>query len=106
MLIRDLTEATQIWSKSGGKNVRKYRCTSGARKGRIMASPASCNKPLNAKKSAAFKKTRTKKAPQISFRSGLTKRSSPASIRTKSLNKSSQKTKPRTSNKTRARRIK
>ena len=29
-----------IWSRSGGKQVRKYRCTSGIRKGRIVARAA------------------------------------------------------------------
>lgn len=107
MLIRTIIpEATQIWSKSGSKNVRKYRCTSGIRKGRIMASPASCNKPMNAKKSASFKKTRSKKGVHQNYRASLSKRSNPAAIRVKSLNKSSQKTRPRTSSSKRARRIK
>ena len=31
--------ATPIFGKSGNKVVRKYRCTSGSRKGRIVAKP-------------------------------------------------------------------
>ena len=104
MLLRSIFEATQIWAKSGNKNVRKYRCTSGQRKGRVMASPAACSKPVNVHKSAAFKKTRSKKAKQMSFKSGLTKRSNAASLRKKQLNKSS--VRPRTSSSKRARRIK
>ena len=30
------------WAKRGNKVVRKYRCTSGRRKGRIVATPAQC----------------------------------------------------------------
>lgn len=87
MLISELLEATQVWSKSGGKSVRKYRCTSGIRKGRVMSSPSACNKPVNAKKSASFKKTKQKRAPQMKFKSGLAKRSNPASTRNVKLNK-------------------
>lgn len=106
MLIRHLFEATQIWSKSGSKNVRKYRCTSGARKGRVMASPASCSKPLNVGKSSSLKKTRTKRKQSMSFKSGLAKRSNPGEVRTNRLNKSSTATKPRKASTKRARRMK
>lgn len=106
MLVRDIfSEATQIWSKSGSKSVRKYRCTSGVRKGRVMSSPSACNKPLNVHKSAAFKQTRSKKSKQAAYKSSLTKRSNPGAIRTKSLNKNSQRVKPRKSH-NRVRRIK
>ena len=91
MLISELVEATQVWSKSGGKSVRKYRCTSGVRKGRVMSSPAACNKPVNVKKSTNFKKTKHKKLPQIKYKTGLTKRSNPAATRNVRLNK---KTRP------------
>ena len=45
-----------VWSRQGGKQVRKYRCTSGVRKGRTMASPASCNMPLDVSKGQTLKK--------------------------------------------------
>lgn len=88
MLIRELTEATQVWSKSGKSSVRKYRCTSGVRKGRVMASPAACNKPLNVSKSKSFKQTRSTKAPTMKFKSKIAKKSNPASNRNIRLNKS------------------
>jgi hypothetical protein len=109
MFIRELTidEATQVWSKGkGGGSVRKYRCTSGARKGRVMASPASCNKPLNVHKSAGLKKTRQKKKQAMAYRSGITKRSNPGAIRTAKLNKSAAKIRPRKSSSKRSRRMK
>ena len=43
MILRELfTEAagTNAWKKVGNNTVRKYRCTYGPRKGRVMASPA------------------------------------------------------------------
>ena len=42
MKIAELTEGVvQIWGRNKGKLVRKYRCTSGQRKGRIVAKPVS-----------------------------------------------------------------
>jgi len=87
MLVNEITEASQVWSKKGTRSVRKYRCTSGVRKGRVMSSPAACNKPINAHKSAAFKQTKSKKLPQMKFKSRITKRSNPASSRNVSLNR-------------------
>lgn len=63
MFLREMLEATQVYNRTGGKVVRKYRCTSGARKGRTMSSPASCNKPLRIQKS---KTPKTPKMPKAS----------------------------------------
>lgn len=87
MLVREFYEATQVWSKKGTSSVRKYRCTSGARKGRVMASPASCNKPINMHKSKEFKQTKLKKLPTIKHKSRIAKTSNPASKRNIRLNK-------------------
>jgi len=87
MHLRSLFEATQIWSRTGGKQVRKYRCQSGVRKGRVMASPASCNKPLNIHKSATLKNTKKRTQSKITMKSMRTKRTNPASARLGSLNK-------------------
>lgn len=87
MLVNEITEATQVWSKKGTRSVRKYRCTSGVRRGRVMSSPAACNKPLDVHKSKSFKQTKSTKLPQIKFKSRMTKRSNPASRRNVSLNR-------------------
>lgn len=87
MLVCELHEATQVWSKKGTKSVRKYRCTSGQRKGRVMSSPAACNKPLDIHKSKSFKQTKSKKLPQIKYKSRIAKSSNPASARNFRLNK-------------------
>ena len=77
---------TTIFGKSGNKTVRKYRCTSGTRKGRIVAKPATCNAPKNMKASNTLKQTRRKKGTVISTKSSRTKRTNPASQRLKRLN--------------------
>ena len=87
MLLRELIEGvTTIFGKSGNKTVRKYRCTSGTRKGRIVAKPATCNAPKNIKASNTLKKTRRSKGKTISIKSTRTKRTNPASERLKRLN--------------------
>ena len=47
MIISDILveAATTIYGRSKGKVTRKYRCTSGTRKGRIVAKAATCNAP-------------------------------------------------------------
>ena len=45
----DLSEK-QIWGRRGKKLVRKYRCSSGTRQGRIVASMAQCFAAPNIKK--------------------------------------------------------
>lgn len=87
MKVAELFEATPVWSKSGTHSVRKYRCTSGSRKGRVMSSAAACNAPINIHKSKQFKQTKAQKLPAIKIKSRLTKRSNPASVQNFRLNK-------------------
>ena len=52
MLLRDfyiITES-QTWARSGTKVVRKYRCTGGQRKGRVVSNFSQCFAPVNIKK--------------------------------------------------------
>ena len=87
MLIKDImTESIkegviQIWGKNKGKLVRKYRCTSGSRKGRIVAQPSTCNavkkvgSAINIKRAKARRGSVMKVKTQRQKRaSGLTKR--------------------------------
>ena len=94
MLLRSITNETvedtvegQVWSRSGGKQVRKYRCTSGIRKGRTMASPASCNKPINISKSASLKRTKAAKPGTAQMTGIKTRRQNTRSLRLPSLNR-------------------
>ena len=86
MQVVELLEATQVWSRSGGKQVRKYRCQSGIRKGRVISSPPACTKPLNLPKSINLKKTKQQKAGKIKMTGIRTRASNPASTRLKKLN--------------------
>ena len=48
----------QVWGRKGKTLVRKYRCMSGNRKNRIVATPAQCFAPLI--KRAVMKRTRAR----------------------------------------------
>ena len=52
-----------------------------------MASPASCNKPINSKKRASLIKTKTRLGNQRKFKSKQTRKRNPYSRRLKKLNK-------------------
>ena len=52
----DINEATVAWAKRGKKVVRKYRCTSGFRKGRVVATPGQCFAAPDIKKRIKLKK--------------------------------------------------
>jgi len=64
-------------TKSGIK--RKFRCTAGPRKGRIVADPATCVKPIDVAKRVRARATRAKKPGIASFKRSRTMRSSPQS---------------------------
>tara|TARA_B110000503_G_scaffold43763_1_gene71613 strand:- start:278 stop:592 length:315 start_codon:yes stop_codon:yes gene_type:complete len=87
MLINEITEGyVQIWGRSGNKTVRKYRCTSGTRKGRIVAKPTTCSSPINTTSRRTLKLTKAKQGGRMKAKSRITKRTNPASRRLKRLN--------------------
>ena len=73
-------------SRSGGIT-RKFRCTSGPRKGRVVADPATCTKPIDMKKRIKARQTRQRKSGQASFKRSRTMRTSAASKIIKRTNK-------------------
>ena len=79
--------ATPIWSRSRSKQVRKFRCTSGQRKGRIVAKAATCNAPINQKARVTLKKTKRSKGSKIKIATAKTKRTNSASKRLSRINK-------------------
>tara|TARA_R110000851_G_scaffold34858_1_gene92268 strand:+ start:3465 stop:3830 length:366 start_codon:yes stop_codon:yes gene_type:complete len=79
--------ARSIWGRSGTKQVRKYRCTSGQRKGRIVAKAATCNAPINQTSRVTMKKTKRAKANKIKINTAKTKRTNTASRRLSRINK-------------------
>jgi len=87
MLIREILEgAIPVAGRSGNKVVRKYRCTSGSRKGRVVAKPSTCNAPRNVGKSVTLKKNKRKAGSSMQVKINRTKRAKPSSVRLKSIN--------------------
>lgn len=89
MFIRELTDLSekQVWGRTGTKLVRKYRCGSGPRKGRVVSKIGNCYSVIDIKKRAKFKQTRARLAQRMARRSKKTKRINPASRRLKTLNR-------------------
>jgi hypothetical protein len=77
----------QVWAKSGKKVVRKYRCTSGPRKGRTVAKMAQCFAAPDVKKRMSLKRTKARLGKRIARKARKTKRINPASMRVARLNK-------------------
>jgi hypothetical protein len=86
----------QIAGRSGNKIVRKYRCTSGTRRGRIVSKPSTCTAPKNVGSSINIKKAKRRKGAVMSIKSNRTKRARKTSKRLGVLNVHSRsKLKPR-----------
>lgn len=89
-----LTEAVQqIWGRTGGKDgtggkvVKKYRCTTGSRKGRIVATPTTCNAPKKISSMNTMKKVRRMRSTVSQVKSSRRKRAGAASQRLAKINK-------------------
>lgn len=91
MLLRDFfidpIEEGQTWARSGKKVVRKYRCASGPRDGRIVAKIAQCFAAPDIKKRVTLKKTKARLGKRLSRKAKRTKRMNPASRRVQKMNK-------------------
>lgn len=82
MLLRELTQSLnekQVWARKGKSVVRKYRCSMGQRKSRVVANPAQCYKPVDIKKRATLKKTKARMGGRLARKARRTKRTNPAS---------------------------
>ena len=76
-----------VWAKRGKKIVRKVRCTSGPRKGRMVSNAGQCSKPINLKKRMTLKKTRARMGRRMARKAARTKRRNPVSKRIARLNR-------------------
>ena len=75
---------SQILRRAKKGTVSKgFRCTSGPRKGRIVAKPSTCFMKLNPSKGAKIRKKRLAKAGIIARKTAQTKRSGVGSLRLK-----------------------
>jgi hypothetical protein len=86
MLLRDIFEK-QVWAKRGTKVVRKYRCTSGPRKGRTVTDLGKCFAAPDIAKRNRLKLTKARLGAKMARKAKRTKRTSGASIAVKRLNK-------------------
>jgi hypothetical protein len=95
MLLRELfdqpLDEKKVWARSGKKVVRKYRCGSGSRKGRIVAKMSQCFAAPDMKKRFTLKKTKARLSNKMSRKSRKTKRTNISSRRVQQLNKSSRR---------------
>ena len=77
---------SQILRRSKGKGLKTgFRCTSGPRKGRIVAQPSTCFAKRDPVKGAKIKKKRQAKAKIAGKKLAITKRSRPVSRRLKNV---------------------
>lgn len=91
MLIHEFIEPLdekQVWARSGKKVVRKYRCTSGSRKNRVVAQASQCFAAPDVKQRILFKRTKARLGTRMARKAKRTKRINPASRRVQALNKS------------------
>ena len=66
MLVEEIVEGyKQVWTRDKTGVKRKYRCTSGQKKGRVVAKPSTCSTPVKQGKSIRAKKTRRHKSTSL-----------------------------------------
>ena len=83
----DLSETKMAWGRNGNKIVRKFRCSSGRLKGKLVSSPGTCFKAPDIRKRLKLKVTKARLSKGIQLKSKRTKRVNPASRRVQALNK-------------------
>ena len=94
MQLRELTtslDEKRVWARSGKKVVRKFRCTSGRRKGRIVAKIGQCFAAPDMKKRFQLKRTKAKLGSRMARKARRTKRTIAASKAVQRLNKATRR---------------
>lgn len=76
------------WSRKGNQLIRKFRCTSGKRVGRLVTDPSACNAPVDIEKRVQLRRTKAMKGELMTRKAQRTKRVNPTSKRVQALNKS------------------
>lgn len=82
-----IAETKMVWARRGQKVIRKYRCTFGRRKGRVVANMGQCSAPLDIKKRFTMRRMKAKMGARLQRKIQRTKRINPASKRVQRLNK-------------------
>lgn len=106
MFVEEVTEGyVQIWGRKGGTTVRKYRCTSGTRRGRIVSKPTTCTAPINTSSRRSLRLAKARKGATMKAKARITKRTNPASRKLKRLNVGSRRLKRRSTSSSRRKKI-
>lgn len=82
-----VSEAKIVFARRGKSVVKKFRCTVGKRKGRVVSNPTQCAAPIDLKKRFVLKRTKAKMGGRLAKKSKLTKRVNPASKMVARMNK-------------------
>lgn len=87
MRIDEIVTEKIAWKRRGNKLKRQFRCASGPRKGRVVATASQCFKPIDIKKRMTLRKTKAKMGSRLQRKAGRTKNFNPASRRLKTMNR-------------------
>lgn len=82
-----ISEAKVVFARRGKSVTKKFRCTVGKRKGRVVANPTQCAAPIDLKKRFTLKRTKAQKGARMAKRAKITKRINPASKMVARMNK-------------------
>jgi|TARA_R100000084_G_scaffold20867_1_gene7033 hypothetical protein len=83
----NVIESKLVWARKGKSITKKYRCTFGKRKGRLVASPSQCSAPIDLKKRFVLKRTKAQKGARMARKARFTKKFNPASKAVARMNK-------------------
>lgn len=84
-----IVDEAMAWARRGNKVVRKYRCTTGKRKSRIVSKPSQCFAAPDIKKRIKLKMTKARLGSRMARKRKRTMRVNPASKRIQALNRKS-----------------
>lgn len=87
MRIDEIVTEKVAWKRRGNKLKRQFRCSSGPRKGRVVANPGQCFKPIDIKKRLTLRKTKARMGSRLQRKAGRTKKFNPISRRLKTMNR-------------------
>jgi hypothetical protein len=82
-----VAEAKMVFARRGKTVTRKFRCTVGKRKGRVVSNPSQCMAPIDLKKRFVLKRTKSMKGGRMNKKAQRTKKLNPASRISAQMNK-------------------
>lgn len=88
MLVEEIIEGyKQVWGRNKKGLVRRYRCTDGPKKGRVVAKPSTCATGTSQSRSQTLKRTRRTKGKAQALKRSITMKR-PTTKRIQSINRS------------------